>query len=187
MRHTASRGGAWLLALALFGGCNGNSVNGSVAGVDMVAEDGFYTELEWNGTSYFVVVLTDVEDACNVFRATEPDPGNDYNVLQLWITGTDPDSYSVYASSHLDEAVASGDPYGTAWYLSVINAKEVVNTDGVAGLIDVANFDYDDKVLAGSMDVIFSGNGNRLQGSFGVDYCELDWARVAAVLLEGGY
>jgi hypothetical protein len=159
-------------------GCGGSSASGEVGGVELEVRDAFYTEFEWNGVPYSVVVLTDVEDACNAFRANDPDLGATYGVFQLWLSGVDVASYPVYSISHLDE-VTGGDPYAISWYQAVINDQEVVNTDGVAGVVQVASFDYEDKQISGNMDVLFSGNGNRLQGSFSAAWCEVDWTEYA--------
>jgi hypothetical protein len=173
--------GALVFGFAL-SSCGGSAVNGSVAGLELPSiEDGFYTQFENDDDTYYAVVLTDFPDACNVFNAAEPSLGSQYSVLQLWITAPDPQDYPVYASSHLDEA---GSTYAVSWFTVVINSTDVLNTDGVAGVVQITDYQYEDRVLSGNMDLIFSGNGNRLQGGFSVPYCEVDWKKGSKLLLE---
>ena len=172
----------WSLGLSNLVGCGSNSLNGGVGDVSLQVEDGFYTEFDWQGTSYVGVVLTDVEDACNVFRASEPTPGPTYGIFQIWFTQDLEGDYPTYAFDHLDEA--DGD-YSLVWFNSVINDQEVVNTDAVAGFGTITRYDSEEHKLNGTLEVFFSGEGNNMSGAFSVPYCEVDWASVAVKIFGG--
>lgn len=168
-----------LLASLVLVSCQSNSINGSVEGETFDPESGFYTILQYENTSFYVVVLTDIINACETLTSTSNPFPEKFGLLHLWLDSSDIQIYPVYSSKLLE---TDAKDYSLSYFMSVINDTIVVDEEGVAGLVELTDVDMENEELKGVFDIIFSGNDNRIQGKFSVEYCAIDWSSMVGLL-----
>ncbi|MFM7204244.1 MAG: hypothetical protein ACKO6N_25980 [Myxococcota bacterium] len=170
--HARTHTGALTLLLALSlgltqAGCGGSALSGSVNGLEMQVQDGFYAPITYEGNTYAYFVLTDLADACTLF-SQEEDLGANYHVFIGTTSALEPGEYPLYSPEVSEEV--TGD-FASAFYNVRINSTNVLSDVAVAGSIQITNVDLNGKVLTGVIDAIFGGLDNGLQGSFQLAEC----------------
>lgn len=156
------------LSLGLvFGGCGGSALTGSVDGLEIQVQDGFYVPLNVDGNTYAYFILSDLADICSLF-SQEEDLGANYHVFVGSTSALQPGEYPLYSP---DQWGGLEGNYANASYAVRINGTDVLEESAVAGSIEITNVDLNGKVLSGVVDAIFGGQGNVLQGSFQLAEC----------------